>query len=659
VIQAKLLAYKVFGNSYEYTGNDALIAAFVQAYEDGADVINASIGGASGWPEDPWATVASRLVEKGIFISISAGNSGDVGSWYGSSGSTGTEVLAVASLDTETFYAYNAKVKYSNSTAALDVPYLAPQLKAFAVNGSIPVYATSLDLTIADDACQPLPEDTPDLSKYLVLIRRGTCTFATKEANAANAGAQWVWFYNQQDLPPLYPTVPDPKGKGFGMISAVDGEGIIKQLIAGQSVTVTFPPGAPVSVPNNLSGGKISAFSSWGPTNEGGIKPEIAAPGGNIYSTYPLALGGHAILSGTSMSSPYAAGVAALYIGAAGGRENLGPSGIKELKNKIITSGSLLPFNDGSKTDLENLAPVAQQGGGYINAAKLFYDTTVFPGKLELNDTQYFKEGHYINIRNTGSSEVFYTLSHEPAATINSFEPGYADPRPFPPTFVASVATAEFSVSGPISVRPGTTNSFKVTFTPPSVADDDATLFPVFSGAIVITGSNGDVLSVPYMGIVGRMENINIWDLDSGEPLYIDDFSGDELTEARNFTLTNFDRPAAVLFNHFGAKENRWDIVTEDWNKRDWQYPPTEGKDRFVGSVVDAYDGTMFPTRYTPRLDPMGAYYYYYAWKGDLTNGSMIAPGTYRMLLSTLKPFGVKERNQDWQMKLSEPITIV
>jgi hypothetical protein len=637
-----------------------LIAAFVRAYEEGADVINASIGSASGWPEDPWAIVASRLVEKGVFVSIAAGNSGDVGSWYASSGSSGIEALAVASIDTESFYAYNSKVKYSNSTAPVDVPYLAPQLKAFAVNGSLPIYATSLDSTIAADACQPLPPDTPDLSKYLVLIRRGTCTFATKEANAAKAGAQWVWFYNQADRPPIYPSVPNPKGKGFGMISALDGESIIKQLKAGQTVSATFPPGPPVSVPNNLTGGKISAFSSWGPTNEGGMKPEIAAPGGNIYSTYPLAKGAHAILSGTSMSAPYAAGVAALYIGAAGGRAALGPGGMKKLKNRIITSGSLLPFNDGTKTDPAHLAPVVQQGGGYINAKKLFYDTSVYPGKLELNDTQYFKEGHYINIRNTGNKEVFYTLSHEPAATFNTFEAGgYADPKLFPPTFVDgvdSVAYAEFSVDGPISVRAGSTNSFKVTFTPPDLSEN---LYPIFSGAIVITGSNGDVLSVPYMGIKGRMADIEIWDLGSGEPLYIDDLSGDELETARNFTLKGYDRPAAVLFNHFGAKENRWDIVASDWNKRDWMYPPVEGKDRFIGSVVDAYDGTMFPTTYTPRLDPTGSYYYYYAWKGELTNGSMIAPGTYRMLLSTLKPFGVKERNQDWQMKLSEPITIL
>jgi hypothetical protein len=39
--------------------------------------------------------------------------------------------------------------------------------------GSFPVYFTSNSTRIQDDACNPLPESTPDLSKYVVIIRRG------------------------------------------------------------------------------------------------------------------------------------------------------------------------------------------------------------------------------------------------------------------------------------------------------------------------------------------------------------------------------------------------------------------------------------------------------------------------------------------------------
>jgi hypothetical protein len=45
------------------------------------------------------------------------------------------------------------------------------------INGTLPVFVTSNDTTVVDDACNPLPDDTPDLSKFIVLVRRGTCTF--------------------------------------------------------------------------------------------------------------------------------------------------------------------------------------------------------------------------------------------------------------------------------------------------------------------------------------------------------------------------------------------------------------------------------------------------------------------------------------------------
>ena len=45
--------------------------------------------------------------------------------------------------------------------------------------GDLPIYATSKDTTIADDACEPLPDSTPDLSKFVVIVRRGTCTFVS------------------------------------------------------------------------------------------------------------------------------------------------------------------------------------------------------------------------------------------------------------------------------------------------------------------------------------------------------------------------------------------------------------------------------------------------------------------------------------------------
>ena len=48
------------------------------------------------------------------------------------------------------------------------------------VKGAFPVYATSNDTTKIDDACDALPHSTPNLSPYVVIIRRGTCTFVSQ-----------------------------------------------------------------------------------------------------------------------------------------------------------------------------------------------------------------------------------------------------------------------------------------------------------------------------------------------------------------------------------------------------------------------------------------------------------------------------------------------
>ena len=45
---------------------------------------------------------------------------------------------------------------------------------------ALPIYATSKDTTIIDDACNALPNSTPNLSSFLVIIRRGTCTFVSQ-----------------------------------------------------------------------------------------------------------------------------------------------------------------------------------------------------------------------------------------------------------------------------------------------------------------------------------------------------------------------------------------------------------------------------------------------------------------------------------------------
>jgi subtilisin family serine protease len=89
--EASLLAYKVFGCNGETTDDseclsspaltcsnlllwEVLIASLVRAVNDGADVINLSLGEARGWSTSPISVVASRLADMGKVVVVAAGN---------------------------------------------------------------------------------------------------------------------------------------------------------------------------------------------------------------------------------------------------------------------------------------------------------------------------------------------------------------------------------------------------------------------------------------------------------------------------------------------------------------------------------------------------------------------------------------------------------
>ena len=78
-------------------------------------------------------------------------------------------------------------------------------------------------------------------------------------------------------------------------------------MLAAADHHLTLVDGKTITPSSNYS---MSDFSSWGVTPDLRLKPEVSAPGGSIYSA--VLDGKYDHLSGTSMASPHAAGVAAL-----------------------------------------------------------------------------------------------------------------------------------------------------------------------------------------------------------------------------------------------------------------------------------------------------------------------------------------------------------
>lgn len=149
----------------------------------------------------------------------------------------------------------------------------------------------------------------------------------------------------------------DPESKALN--NAVD-KGIVVTVAAGNSGPIKYTIGAPGAAAKAITVGAIADpglitgalrtglrdngfyladFSSRGPTSDNKIKPDIVAPGvdimaaQNVYPTSATFHGGYIEKGGTSMSTPFAAGVAGLVLDA---NYTLTPT---QVKNIIRSTG--------------------------------------------------------------------------------------------------------------------------------------------------------------------------------------------------------------------------------------------------------------------------------------------------------------------------------
>ncbi|PHH78656.1 hypothetical protein CDD82_2918 [Ophiocordyceps australis] len=486
---AILGAYRVFGCKGQVS-NDVLIAAYNQAYQDGADIITASIGGPSGWSEDPWAVAVSRIVDKGVPCTVSAGNEGSEGLFYASGAADGKAVTAVASFDNSQTPMLLSEVSYRIDNGPQVGFGYAPGEPGAWNNVTLPLFATSLDASIKDDACSPLPDSTPNLANKIVLVRRGSCNFVNKAANVAAKGARYLMVYNNVPAGASAIDVAEVPGiVAAGMTMASVGETWIQALRANHSVTLSMASADKagtvlVQQPNNETGGALSDYTTWGPTWEMDLKPQVGTPGGNILSTYPRALGGYAVLSGTSMACPLAAGIVALVSQARG---TLDPFLIETL---LAATSKPQLFNDGHSFS-DFLAPAAQQGAGMVQAFDAAYATTlVQPSGLSFNDTDHFVPLRNLTISNTSRRQITYNLSHVPAISMYTLSRTSIYPEPFPNSVVHDSAAINVSPQPPRGL--------------------DAQRLALWSGWIAINGSDGSALSIPYQGLTGSLHKAQV-----------------------------------------------------------------------------------------------------------------------------------------------------
>lgn len=288
-------------------------AATEDAVADGVDVINYSIGTAPAF-NDPQDIAFLNAADAGVFVARSAGNSGP-GFATTNAGEPWVTSVAASTAD-GTLFTTAARV---NAPASLAGDY--PAIEGVITGPLSELGPVTADVAAAApiDACVPLSNN---IDGRIALIVRGNCPFTDKVENAVVAGAGAILMYTDDrpktgmggtatELTLSVPGVMIDNDIGLELLAAID---------AGETVNVTLDDGIFVTEPRD--GNIIAGFSSRGPylTESDWIAPHITAPGVNILAGYsPDQADGSAgglfgYLSGTSMSSPHIAGLAALVI---------------------------------------------------------------------------------------------------------------------------------------------------------------------------------------------------------------------------------------------------------------------------------------------------------------------------------------------------------
>ncbi|MEW8995546.1 cell wall-binding repeat-containing protein [Clostridium sp.] len=425
--EAQILAMKVFGNdpAMASTFGDVIVKAIDDSVLLGADVINMSLGSTASFVDDTdlEQVAVNRAVDNGVVMAISAGNSNVFGDGhdnpytanpdYGVVGSPGlaTDSLQVASIENNVVSGYG--LEFSINGKENIAPYTSSGTDILSV-------FKGKELKTVDCGLGGLPEHFPaEVKGNVALIQRGGYNFTDKIANAEKAGAIAVIVYNNASggeglISMLYPeggTIPAL------FIGNSYGAKIATQLKTSEVKVVAN--GNTVSVPNTAIG-SMSDFTSWGTTPDLEFKPEITAPGGNIWST--LNDNKYGNMSGTSMASPHVAGGAALVLQRVDKDFGLTGEARAKMAKKLMMSTAVAHVDNGKNqaggvVAGSNYTSPRRQGAGVMDlqasttTPAIVTDTTTGECKVNLKEIKGNNATFTIEVQNFSDKEVTYNVA--------------------------------------------------------------------------------------------------------------------------------------------------------------------------------------------------------------------------------------------------------
>lgn len=375
-----------------------------------------------------------------------------------------------------------------------------------------------------------------DVEGKIALVKRGDISFEEKIQYAQENGAIAVIVYNN-----VFGDIIMTVGNNIKIPAVSIGKDDGDILAAQESGTIVFNL-------DNKAGPFMSDFSSWGPTPNLKLKPEITAHGGNITSAV---IGGYDEMSGTSMAAPNMCGITVLirqYV-----RDKYPELSVIEMRDLVYqlcmsTATIALDKNGNPYSPRKQGAGIADIVKSTTTEAYLYVDG-INKTKLELG----------ADPLRTGVYEMSINLKNLSTVTPMSFRPGYIamteSVSTSDPEYVAEMAYllsagGVFTVEGAeyadgiITVQPGATA--KITLKLTLSAEDKSYLNSTFENGMYVEGfvtfdntaENGVDLNAPFLAYYGDWGEAPIFDLDFYE----------EETEAHNNAIDEEDKIKADYY---------------------------------------------------------------------------------------------------------------
>ncbi|KAH6777466.1 hypothetical protein C2S51_008778 [Perilla frutescens var. frutescens] len=360
---AHLAIYKVCAAS---CSESDILAAMDAAIDDGVDVLSISLGGSSRpFHDDNIALGAFSAMEKGIFVSASAGNNGPFNS------SLSNEAPWILTVGASTV---DRKIM---ATAVLGNGQEMRGESVFQTKKDFPttllplVYPGSNTSDLSAPYCSRRSLNNTDVAEKIVLCEVGGGTTGVSKGQAVkDAGAAAMILINTKRQG--FTTSADAHVLPAANVNYADGLQILDYINS------TSSPTARIVFNGTVIGDKnspiVASFSSRGPSraSPGILKPDIIGPGVNILAAWPTSVENNTnskntfnFVSGTSMSCPHLSGVAALLKSA---HPDWSPAAIK---SAIVTTADVVNLENKQIED-ERLVPadVFATGAGHVNPAR-------------------------------------------------------------------------------------------------------------------------------------------------------------------------------------------------------------------------------------------------------------------------------------------------